>query len=443
MKLTKLTLKNYRCFNNLEINFHHELTVIVAHNGGGKTAILDAIAVALGPFIGAFDEATGKHFGNDDVRRVRVRETQSNETEPQYPLELSAVGDINGVEKKWRRELRGKKGRTTKAFAIINYGKDLQDKIKNSTTSESTILPLISYYGTGRLWNQKRLTEGKSHQVSRTAGYTDCLEPSSSYKSFAEWFRYASIADFEVLLKAHQSGKPYQPTEFQDELNAVREAVNICLSILEWENLEYSSGLKEIVANHPQNGVLPISLLSDGIRNMIGLVADIAYRMVRLNPQLGVNAVKETPGIVLIDEVDMHLHPEWQQVVIGDLRKAFPKIQFIITTHSPQVLTTVRAESIRKVQWENDEVIIQIPEFSYGFESNQVLQSIQEVDPRPPQLDIVQQLKQYLSLVSEDRWDSPEAKELRAKLGVWFKDREPQLIKTDMDIRMREYRRGQ
>jgi predicted ATP-binding protein involved in virulence len=459
MKLNKLTIKNYRCFSNLEIDFHPELTVIVAHNGGGKTAILDAIAVAFGPFIGAFDEAIGKHFDTEDVRRIRVRETQSNEMESQFPLELIAVGDINGMEKEWRRELNSSKGRTTtkNASIIIKYGKDLQEKIRNRTTSESTILPIISYYGTGRLWNQKRLTERKflkvsrisgyieekSLQVSRTAGYTDCLEPSSSYKSFAEWFRYASIADFEALYKAHQSGNPYLPTEFQNELNAVREAVNICLSILGWENLEYSSRLQEIVAKHPHNGILPISLLSDGIRNMIGLVADIAYRIVRLNPQLGINAVKETPGIVLIDEVDMHLHPEWQQVVIGDLRKAFPNIQFIITTHSPQVLTTVLAESIRKIDWDNDKAIIKIPEFSYGFESNQVLESIQEVDPRPPQLDIVRQLKRYLNLVSEDLWDSPEAQQLRSKLDMWSKGWEPELIKADMDIRMREYRRRQ
>ena len=219
--------------------------------------------------------------------------------------------------------------------------------------------------------------------------------------------------------------------------------MNICLSILGWENLEYSSSLKEIVANHPQNGILPISLLSDGIRNMIGLVADIAYRMVRLNPQLGINAVKETPGIVLIDEVDMHLHPEWQQVVIGDLRKAFPKIQFIITTHSPQVLTTVMAESIRKVQWDNNKAIIQLPEFSYGFESNRLLEAIQEVNPRPQKLELVQQLNYYLDLVSKDQWDCPEAKKLRTQLGEWFKGSEPELIKTDMDVRMREYRRGQ
>jgi len=171
MKLTKLALKNYRCFSNFEIDFHPELTVIVAHNGGGKTAILDAVAIAFGPFIGAFDEATGKHFDIEDVRQIRVRETQSNEMESQFPLELKVIGEIGGFEKKWSRELNSKKGRTTakkNASAIINYGKDLQEKIRNSTTSESTILPIVSYYGTGRLWNQERLSEEKSRKISRT-----------------------------------------------------------------------------------------------------------------------------------------------------------------------------------------------------------------------------------------------------------------------------------
>jgi predicted ATP-binding protein involved in virulence len=95
------------------------------------------------------------------------------------------------------------------------------------------------------------------------------------------------------------------------------------------------------VAHHDQHGELSVALLSDGIRNMIGMVADIAFRATKLNPQFGFLAAKETPGVVLIDEVDMHLHPEWQQVVLQSLTTAFPALQFIVTTHSPQVLTTV------------------------------------------------------------------------------------------------------
>ena len=88
--------------------------------------------------------------------------------------------------------------------------------------------------------------------------------------------------------------------------------------------------------------------------------------MVRLNPDLGINAVLKTPGIVLIDEVDMHLHPSWQQTVLYDLRKAFPLVQFIVTTHSPQVLTTVPPQSIRALRWNNDLIDIYQPDFSLG-----------------------------------------------------------------------------
>ena len=93
------------------------------------------------------------------------------------------------------------------------------------------------------------------------------------------------------------------------------------------------------------------------------MAADLAYRMVRLNPDLGAMAALETPGIVLIDEVDMHLHPSWQQAVVYDVRKAFPNVQFIVTTHSPQVLSTVPAEAIRILRWDNNLINIDKPAF--------------------------------------------------------------------------------
>ncbi|MGB8922932.1 MAG: AAA family ATPase [Pseudomonas sp.] len=93
--------------------------------------------------------------------------------------------------------------------------------------------------------------------------------------------------------------------------------------------------------------MLKVSQLSDGIRNIVALAADIAYRCIKLNPHLGITAPHQCTGVVLIDEVDMHLHPAWQQTVIPDLLGAFPNIQFIVTTHSPQVITSVQAKCIR------------------------------------------------------------------------------------------------
>lgn len=190
-------------------------------------------------------------------------------------------------------------------------------------------------------------------------------------------------------------------------------------------------------------GILPIEALSDGARSVISMVADLSYRMVRLNPDLGINAVLKTPGIVLIDEVDMHLHPSWQQTVLYDLRKAFPLVQFIVTTHSPQVLTTVPPQSIRALRWNNDLIDIYQPDFSLGAASYQLLKDIQNVDARPQCVPVVKELKRYLDLVSEDKWDCPEALELRKSLDKWAAGREPALLRADMDIRMRSFRRKQ
>ena len=175
---------------------------------------------------------------------------------------------------------------------------------------------------------------------------------------------------------------------------------------------------------------------------MIALVADIAFRATKLNPHLGAEASRKTPGIVLIDEVDMHLHPEWQQLVLSGLTEAFPEIQFIVTTHSPQVLTTVPPECIRELVRDGNVLRVVIPEFSLGAESPYVLETIQGVNTRPQHLEIVKELNEYQQLITEDQWDIPRALELREKLHAWGHGFEPALVKMDMDIRMRAYRRG-
>ena len=147
-------------------------------------------------------------------------------------------------------------------------------------------------------------------------------------------------------------------TNYNDTMSAVNQAVGTVLKPTGWGNLRFSETFGYATVEHPDQGVLAVGQMSDGIRNTIALVADIAWRCVQLNAHLGDAAVRDTEGIVLIDEVDMHLHPEWQQLIVGSLREAFPRIQFIVTTHSPQVLTTVDAESVRIIHPEPDETEI-------------------------------------------------------------------------------------
>ena len=262
-------------------------------------------------------------------------------------------------------------------------------------------------------------------------GYQECLEPSSSYNTFGHWFKHIS----EETAAAIQSP---QALLIQ---NAVRQAIDACLESTGFHDLYYNFELGCFVINHPDMGEMIVDDLSDGFRSILSMVADLSYRMVRLNPQLGEQAVLETPGVVLIDEIDMHLHPLWQQTVLLDMQRAFPKVQFIVTTHSPQVLSSVPAESVRVLMWGRSFEGVRRVGFAMGASSAQILQDIQNVNLRSERLPIVQSLKRYLQLVSEDKWDSEEALQLRKQLDAWSHGNEPALLRADMDIRMRKFRR--
>jgi predicted ATP-binding protein involved in virulence len=449
LNIQKLRLLDYRCFEAIAIDFHEQLTVLVASNGGGKTAILDAIAVAFGPYIGAFDEGVSSHFQASDIRMSRVRKTLSNEME--YAVKgvgLEATGWIPGSldemlddsPSTWERHLSGPtKAKTTikGAKELIAYGERQQEAVR--TPGTDVVLPLVAYYGTNRLWQQKKLTSGKLPRTSRTIGYTDCLGPASSYKSLVEWFRYWNTNTLRGRVIASEAGKTYEPTEFDHFIESVSGAVNTCLAPAGWKDIAYSLSREELVAHHDQYGELPVELLSDGIRNMIGMVADIAFRATKLNPQLGAQAARETPGIVLIDEVDMHLHPEWQQGVLQSLTSAFPKLQFIVTTHSPQVLSTVRRENIRIIGPDVTGRIIAEPPLAmtYGEPSGDVLYSVMGVDPQPPVTEKAD-LQRLTEWVDQGRYDSDEARRLRQDLMAKLGAQHPQLQRLQRSIQRQE-----
>jgi predicted ATP-binding protein involved in virulence len=442
LRIDQIELSNYRCFPRLRVDFHPKLTVIAARNGWGKTAILDAAAVALGPFVGAFDEAKGAHFTNADVRLVRRSGAVPAEMEAQYPLTLEARGIVGDRDATWRRRLAGAKGRTTHADArvLIDYGKRLEHRVRDAADGRADsppVLPLVSYYGTGRLWSEMRLSAGRKSKAgtSRMAGYADCLTSASRYKAFANWFERLCRAEYEERENTRQLNA------IRRRLRAIREAVDLVLHPSGWRGIAFKSAEAGIIAEHDEYGVVPVSSLSDGIRNLVGLAGDIAHRAVRLNSHFEENAVRRTPGIVLIDEVDMHLHPEWQQIVVESLRGAFPGIQFILTTHSPQVLSTVHRESVRIVRRMEDEWVFAPPDFqTRGVESADVLADIMGVDP-VPQVEESRTLRDYRELIENDRHGTEEAQTLRSNLVAHFGERHPLILDCDRLIRFQSFKR--
>lgn len=455
MKLNQLSLWDYRCFSELKIDFQPDLTVLVAANGAGKTSILDAIAIAFGPYVGAFDEAVGKHFEPSDIRQFQARATLTHEMEyAARGVRLQAQGLIpdsipdrlGGISSTWERALSGPtKAKTSvkDAKELSDYGKRMQEAVR--TPGNDVLLPLLAYYGTGRLWQQKNQKKqswsDKIVRTSRTVGYTDCLDPASKYKTFVEWFRYWNLNAKELRIKALESGEAAVASEFDGYIKSVATAVDVCLEPVGWKSIEYSISRDALIAHHDEFGELPVEQLSDGIRNMIGMVADIGFRATKLNGQLGAQAATSTPGIVLIDEVDMHLHPRWQQMILAQLRKAFPKLQFIVTTHSPQVLTSVPSESIRILR---DNKVYSAPPGTEGAEPERMLKQVLGLDEvRPPNNPATQELKEYLAMVDRDEWGSERAKALRERLDKRYQGQEPALLDADLQIDNRKWELGE
>lgn len=456
MRLDKLRVQNYRCFGEFEIDFHEKLTVLIAPNGGGKTTLLDAARVALWPFVKGFDlgSQTGKAatIQIDDVRLALLSE---GNMEPQTPSAIEAWGDWSASKRNrhWQQQRSSlKKSTNTTGDAAVRamtaYGRLLESQVRSG---QQVTLPLVRYLGTSRLWFEGRFTSAAAEttldksEYSRTSGYLNCLSYSSSFKAFTAWYGwiYRSYREEQLIALEKNTELSIKGQRFAQIVEAIKTAIDTLIEIpTGWHSLEYSaSHHQQLVMHHPVQGVLPVDMLSDGLRNAIAMVADLAFRACKLNPHLGARAPLETPGVALIDEVDMFLHPQWQQTILGALLESFKELQFIVTTHSPQVLTTVPAECIRILR---DNQVYAAPPGTEGAEPQRLLKQVLGLeDVRPPANPATLELKEYLSLVDRDQWNSPRALELRRRLDERYQGQEPALLDADLQIENRKWELGE
>jgi predicted ATP-binding protein involved in virulence len=333
MRIETLELVNFRNFETAVFNFPTNFTVVIGENGKGKSSILQGLRVAAATFLLGIDEAERYHIQKEDVRRIDLQ----NRFVPQKGCSVAAHGQINGTTIAWKRKISTPNGRTdTKdAYDLIHIAEQLNNAV-NQELKEDVDLPVINFFSTARLWVETKQTVKLKKKGSKLRdGYARCLDSKSDKKSPMEWIKSA----YWKKLK----DKPDSVL-----LDAVLEAIGICIpnwTPTEWDedNDDLGGIFKDTEGN---TSFIPLFYLSDGLRTMAAMVAEIAYRCVVLNPHLGKLAVKQTKGVVLIDEIDMHLHPKWQQCVVNDLKTAFPEIQFIATTHSPFIVQSLKAEEL-------------------------------------------------------------------------------------------------
>lgn len=321
MRINQLVLQNFRRYERARFQFHPQFTVLIGNNGAGKTTVLDAVALLLNTYFQGSGLVTGGGtIKNDDARAVYTHKQGQVFRERMDEVALEATAEVAGAALAWRREIGDRGG---KAKNLVQLGAEGRAQIKAGASPD---LPLLLYYGAGRLWAQHDNVQ-PSGPTSQLDAYRHCLDPKSDHKAFERWFK-------KLAFSALQRG------EASPALRAVQQAVQTCIPGAQdfFHDTEYD----DITIRLDKEGLTPFNSLSDGYRNMVGMVADIAHRASRLNPHHGTEAARQTAGVVLIDEIDLHLHPKWQRRVVADLQRAFPKLQFIATTHSPFILQSLQ-----------------------------------------------------------------------------------------------------
>ena len=382
MYLEKVSLKNYKIIEKAEIDLAPGINLLIGDNGVGKTSILEGIAVALGGLFVNVPGVSAKNIVKDDVRIIvdTVGDSSSSVIycEPIYAGCTLKTSDGNNFT--WKRIKEELSSTHTKMD-----DKSVCAWMKKQTNQSDTNLPLISFQSAARAWRVKRGdfgTELKKKLDDRRCGYIGCLDSSMDVKSIQQWCmkqeviavnKGKAIAEYEMFKNII--------SEFMKEINELKESPQVYYSP-QYGELAYKD-YKEHMA---------ISKLSAGYQSLLWMIMDLAYRVCLLNP--GLQDKSQIRGIVLIDEIDMHLHPKWQWNIIKALQSTFPKVQFIIATHSPMVISS--AKEAKLILLDEEQKVSYLAD-CYGYEVEDVLRFRQESVSRPKNVQVlIDQINEFL-----------------------------------------------
>lgn len=391
MLIRRLELQNFAAFEALELELDEALTVLVGRNATGKSSILEALAIALGGFVSGF--RSGKYDHPISPRVVRMAASGL----AKFPCRVSAELLVGERSVRSTRELRSITGRTTtgESAELRGLAREMEEQLGSDSRGP---LPVVAYYGPGRLWVHKRQartarqakgpTRVRKLWASPLRGYEAALDAASDPKGLGQWLSYRE----HVWLQAYATDPSVSIPRFAD-VEAVSRAACGCLEAA--TDLRYDIRYQELRVTFDDGRVLPFGRLSDGQRNLVALAADLAWRIMQLNGYLGAAALDQTRGVVLIDEVDLHLHPAWQWDVLANLRKIFPAVQFVVTTHAGPVISSAPAGTVRLLDGSR---VVDVGSTA-GKDINTLLRGLMGTGARP---QAVQNALDELSMLVED-----------------------------------------
>lgn len=412
IKVSQVKLTNFRGYTDFTIPLHNSLTVLVGENGAGKTSILEAISCGLGPFLTAMPEAKGKLIRKSDIH------IGSNGVADFTRISMDTTSSLS-----WDLVTKGSNRNTLAKIgtqALSDFAKQIVDGDRK--------YPLIAYYGTNRALSTStgKVSISPFEVVHRGEGYDSALDAKINYGMLKNWFSKIEVDE----LKLRDEKKDYSFIHPAKALvtHAVKQIVERAQSVT------FNKNSNDVVVSwgNDNNEIVSLSLeqLSEGYRNMVALTIDLVRRAYLLNPNS--DSHLDVSGVVLIDEIELHLHPRWQQKVLKDITNLFKNVQFVVTTHSPQVLSTVRGECIRVVS--NTALFAEMVDSPYGGENSRVMQQILHVNARP-ETEVAEKLKEYFDLIEEGKGEESKARELREILTTLTDGTEPMLLEADLAIK--------
>jgi predicted ATP-binding protein involved in virulence len=404
MQIARLLMKNFNGFDYRELKFHPQFNLLAGDNATGKSSVLDALAIGAGSwFLGLPGIGKGPGIDSREVRLLGHQHPDSFTFEKQFAARIECSGFVMGKSITWARELRREGGRTTSvdATSMRDAARDAGERVR---AGEAVTLPLISTYGTERLWFEKShkpkpANHGTRRLPSRLDGYRDCFHFTIQESALIDWIRDQTTASLPDRRDT-------------TALTLVKQAVLGCMEGA--SHLSYDGRYKDLIVFLGKQGAQLFRNLSDGQRIMLTLVGDLARRATMLNPHLGKSALLETRGVVMIDELDLHLHPKWQRRVIGDLKRTFPGLQFITTTHSPQLIGEARPEEITVLDGNKASA----PPRSFGIDSSRVLEEVMGASSRNQSVESL--LAQLFTSIDSEDFDTARVflNQAEAQLGL-------------------------
>ena len=411
--LKNIELLNFRRFSNSTYELNPRMNIFIGKNASGKTTVLEAATVILGAYLTAFKEYVPSRFGhnisdNDVLMKALkpVKNVAVTASVKQFPCTVSSqiMWDSKTVE--CVRTLEKEGGRTK--FIGQNPMREMvaewEKAIKAADGSdEGQIYPLVLYLSTGEI----------DKIPGRTDAYQRCLDPKRGNQTSFEYIKLlGSLASEEndgIPLPSYEVIMDAVKYSLEEEMSPGQQAL-------------YSSRYGEIAVKNPDGTVINFSALSDGYRNVIKIVTDIATKMCILNPYLGKDTLKKSPCVVVIDELDLSLHPTWQRRIVRILKELFPKVQFICATHSPFIIQSlepgelIALDTILDEEYSGQSIediaedIMMVPVAQYSEKKLKMYQAAEEYFHALKgnvSKERLQELKERLDVLSAEYSDNP------------------------------------